>query len=474
MGSESSPQPSNEMLAFHATASILTPRVGTLALAGRKAISTPHYIPLASRGVVPHIAHDVMRDNTAIRSLFVGLEDFVERQSPKNPPPVYKTPTAQDESALRKFAGLPDDLLLIIGARREPPIKCPPSNTPNSVAIYTSVGFRQLEAGQYINAVQKLKPDIVVGLADLVLGHTPGTKRRGKMVDRTHAFTTHATGKLYGSAVPEENQSKAAYFAPVLPLDNAQQSIYIDDLESELRPYISGLALYESASLSAITEPLGDLPRLLFSAPATPHAILREISLGADLLTIPFIGVCSDAGIALDFTFPSTPNTTTTDSQPRHLAFDLWSPSYTTDTSPLSESCQCYTCCNHHRAYIHHLLTTKEMLAWTLLQIHNYHAMDLFFADIRQSIARGTFEADTQTFQRAYVSELPEPTGQGPRLRGYQLPASGPHQTRRNTRAYGKLDDAMERFAESQSSLATPDTGAEGLEEHGFGTKEKQ
>lgn len=386
-----------------------------------------------------------------------------------------------------------------MGARREPPIKCPPANTPNSVAIYTSVGFRQLEATQYVDAVQKLNPDIVIGLADLVLGHTPGNKRRGKMVDRTHAFTTHATGLLYGSTVPENTRSKSAYFAPVLPLENAQQSIYMDDLETELRPFISGLALYESASLSAISEPLGDLPRLLYSAPATPHDILRDVSLGADLLTIPFMGVCSDAGIALDFTFPS-PNTPTTITQPHDLAFDLWSPSHTIDTSALSKSCECYTCRNHHRAYIHHLLTAKEMLAWTLLQIHNHHVMDTFFAAIRESISRGTFEADIQTFQRTYVSELPKPTGQGPRyvshhtlsipqslittstttnnrlinysLRGYQLPASGPNQPRRNARAYGKLDDAVEKFAESQSSLATPDTGAEGLEEHGFGMKE--
>lgn len=301
-----------------------------------------------------------------------------------------------------------------MGARREPPIKCPPANTPNSVAIYTSVGFRQLEATQYVDAVQKLNPDIVIGLADLVLGHTPGNKRRGKMVDRTHAFTTHATGLLYGNTVPENTRSKSAYFAPVLPLENAQQSIYMDDLETELRPFISGLALYESASLSAISEPLGDLPRLLYSAPATPHDILRDVSLGADLLTIPFMGVCSDAGIALDFTFPS-PNTPTTITQPHDLAFDLWSPSHTIDTSALSNSCECYTCRNHHRAYIHHLLTAKEMLAWTLLQIHNHHVMDTFFAAIRESISRGTFEADTQTFQRTYVSELPKPTGQGPR-----------------------------------------------------------
>ncbi|PWY79627.1 tRNA-guanine transglycosylase family protein [Aspergillus heteromorphus CBS 117.55] len=471
MGSESSPQSPDEMLSFNVTPSVLSPRLGRLAIAGRKPISTPHYIPLSSRGIVPHIAQDVMRDHTAIGSLFVGLEDFLERQTPKEPlPPAYMIPTAQGESALRKFISLPDDFLLIMGPRREPSITCPPSNTPNSVAIYTAVGFRQLEARQYIHAVQNLNPDIVVGLADLVLGHTPGLKRRGKMVDRTHAFTTHATGQLYGSSVPIENRSKTAYFAPVLPLENAEQSIYMDDLEDELRPHISGLALYESASLSAISEPLGDLPRLLFSAPATPHDILRDVSLGADLLTIPFVTVCSDAGIALDFTFPA--NSTTTDPQP--MAYDLWSSSYTTDTSTLSGSCQCFTCRNHHRAYIHHLLSAKEMLAWTLLQIHNHHTMDAFFSQIRDSIARDTFETDVQAFQKAYVSELPEPTGQGPRLRGYQLPASGANQPRRFPRVYGRLDDAVEKFTESQSqsSVATPDTGADGLEEHGFAQKE--
>lgn len=33
------------------------------------------------------------------------------------------------------------------------------------------------------------------------------------------------------------------------------------------------------------------------------------------------------------------------------------------------------------------------------------------------------------------------------------------------------LDDAMQKFAESQSEVATPDTGASGLEEHGFAKK---
>ncbi|PYH42714.1 tRNA-ribosyltransferase family protein [Aspergillus saccharolyticus JOP 1030-1] len=473
MAPESSSQSPQEMLNFTSTASILTPRLGRLVVAGRKPISTPHYIPLTSRGVVPHVTHDLMRDQTAIGSLFVGLEDFIERQTPKNPfPPAYTVPTGPNQSALRNFICLPDDILLIMGPRREPPIKCPPSNTPNSVAILTSVGYRQLEANHYLDAIRHLRPDIIIGLADLMQGHNPGNKRRGKMVDRTHAYTTHATEQLYNNK-DTNSRLNTVYFAPVLPLENAEQSIYLQDLETEMRRYISGLALYESASLSAVSEGLGDLPRLLFGAPATPHEILRDVSRGADLHTIPFMSICSDAGIALDFTFippPSSPAPTTS-RPPIPLAYDLWSSDYKTDTRPFSESCQCYACRHHHRAYLHHLLSAKEMLAWSLLQIHNHHIMDVFFAQIRESIERGTFDADAEAFQRRYASELPEPKGQGPRLRGYQLPASGPNQPRRHARVYGRLDDAAEKFAESQSSVATPDTGADGLEEHGFAEK---
>jgi queuine tRNA-ribosyltransferase len=209
-----------------------------------------------------------------------------------------------------------------------------------------------------------------------------------------------------------------------LPLENTQQQLYFQELAEDLRPRISGLALYESASLSIVPEDLGDLPRLSLSEYKTPHDILRDISLGADLVTIPFLSAATDAGIALDFTFPApassaeSPSTT-----PRPLAFDMWSLSHTADLSPISSNCQCYTCRKHHRAYIRHLLSAREMLAWTLLQIHNYHTMDLFFAAIRESIEKGTFEEDVKTFERAYEPELPRQTGAGPRY-GLFLPLS--------------------------------------------------
>ncbi|KAL4942917.1 hypothetical protein BDV06DRAFT_211488 [Aspergillus oleicola] len=454
---------------------VLSPRLGSLTLAGRKPISTPHYIPLTSRGAVPHLAHDVMRDNTSLGSLYI--EKRQQFQKSKLPIPLYAVPTAPPESALRKFICLPDDLLLILGARREPPIACPASNTDSSIAISTSLGFTQLEATDYVGAIQRVSPDIVVGLADLVIGQPPGVKRQVKMVDRTHAFTTHATDNLYGPELSEHSRSTAAYFAPVLPLENTQQQLYLEDLETDMRPFVSGLALYEPASLSVVPETLGDLPRLLFSQPDTPHDLLREIELGADLLTIPFLNTASDAGMSFNFVFPapaSLPSDTNQTTEPLPLADNLWSPTNATDTNPLLPSCPCYTCQHHHRAYIHHLLSAKEMLAWTLLQIHNHATMDSFFASIRASIGQGTFESDVATFQRVYASEFPEITGEGPRLRGYKLPSAAAAQPRKYPPAYGRLDDLVKRdklLAEAQSDCVTPDTGAEGLEEHGFAKK---
>lgn len=57
------------------------------------------------------------------------------------------------------------------------------------------------------------------------------------------------------------------------------------------------------------------------------------------------------------------------------------------------------------------------------------------------------------------------------RLRGHQLPAAGTNQPRRMPRIYGRLDEAKQKYAESLSSVATPDTDAEGLEQHGFAKK---
>ena len=56
------------------------------------------------------------------------------------------------------------------------------------------------------------------------------------------------------------------------------------------------------------------------------------------------------------------------------------------------------------------------------------------------------------------------------RLRGYQLPASGPGQPPRHPKVYGRLDEKMQEFEESP--ITTPDTGVDELQERGFAEKE--
>lgn len=50
-------------------------RIGTLSVDGRRTIDTPHYVALSSRGTVPHLTQDMMRDNSAITGIYAALED---------------------------------------------------------------------------------------------------------------------------------------------------------------------------------------------------------------------------------------------------------------------------------------------------------------------------------------------------------------------------------------------------------------
>ena len=65
---------------------------------------------------------------------------------------------------------------------------------------------------------------------------------------------------------------------------------------------------------------------------------------------------------------------------------------YAHDERPISETCQCYTCQNHSRAYIRHLIQAREMLSGTLLSIHNIHTLLDLARHLREAILNGQFD----------------------------------------------------------------------------------
>ena len=59
---------------------------------------------------------------------------------------------------------------------------------------------------------------------------------------------------------------------------------------------------------------------------------------------------------------------------------------------PIDKNCACYTCQNFTRAYLRHLIHSKEILAATLLSIHNLHTLIQLSKSIRLSIIDGKFD----------------------------------------------------------------------------------
>ena len=65
---------------------------------------------------------------------------------------------------------------------------------------------------------------------------------------------------------------------------------------------------------------------------------------------------------------------------------------YKRDFTPLDPECDCYTCANYTRAYIHHLFKAKEILSATLCTIHNERFTISLVDRIRASITDGIFD----------------------------------------------------------------------------------
>ncbi|MCL2818678.1 MAG: tRNA guanosine(34) transglycosylase Tgt [Actinomycetia bacterium] len=64
---------------------------------------------------------------------------------------------------------------------------------------------------------------------------------------------------------------------------------------------------------------------------------------------------------------------------------------YADDLSALDEHCTCDTCRNYSRAYLRHLVTTKEILGSILLSAHNIHYLLDLTARAREAIESGQY-----------------------------------------------------------------------------------
>jgi queuine tRNA-ribosyltransferase len=125
-----------------------------------------------------------------------------------------------------------------------------------------------------------------------------------------------------------------------------------------------------------------DRPRYTMGL-GTPPQILKMIALGVDMFDCVLPTRVARNGLAF------TPDG----------AINLRNERFRSDSRPIVEGQDNYTCRNFSRAYMRHLFIAGEMLGGTLLTIHNLH----FFLDL-MSLARAHIEAgDFGPWHRAWI-----------------------------------------------------------------------
>ena len=77
---------------------------------------------------------------------------------------------------------------------------------------------------------------------------------------------------------------------------------------------------------------------------------------------------------------------------------------YKEDFTPIEPDCDCYVCRNYTKAYLRHLVISQEILAATLISIHNLHATLRFMREIRNAILMDNFLDFKLNFEKLWYN----------------------------------------------------------------------
>ncbi|MBE0408423.1 MAG: tRNA guanosine(34) transglycosylase Tgt [Anaerolineales bacterium] len=196
----------------------------------------------------------------------------------------------------------------------------------------------------------------------------------GKSLARTHNWAERCLrvktrddqalfGIIQGGVFPELRYQSAQYISSLGFDGHAIGGLSVGETKDEMFSVLDHLA----------TALPPEKPRYLMGV-GTPEDLVNCIVRGIDIF---------------DSVFPTRLARHNTAIISNGKRLNMMNASYARDKLPLEESCSCYTCMNFSRAYLRHLILSKEMLSATLLSIHNLHALIQITKDIRNSILSG-------------------------------------------------------------------------------------
>ncbi|KAK9162041.1 hypothetical protein Syun_002943 [Stephania yunnanensis] len=364
-------------------------RVGSLDLVNNNAaIETPALVLTTRKGLPTYISPDLLPSVASPDSCLLQASPlhFLDSASPK---------TISNIGGLHQLVSLHG--YSFTAAPRDSILCLPEYESTNKMgaSFETTCGRRLIKPAEYMELVSALNPNLWATLADEVPAWV-SEKRNKTSVDRTVrwldeciALDKVGSRNVLGAIVGGSSIEQRVRCAEEVTRRNV--SGY----------WLGGFGLGETmeerpALLCAVTDILPtERPRQI-SGLDLPEEVLQGVASGIDLFDSTYIYHLTLGGYAL--TFPLNRNERRISDEGNDIKINLKATIYRKDTSPIIDDCRCYTCQNHTRAYINHLINVHEMLAQILLEIHNTHHYLGFFRAIREAIKEGEFDLFHENF----------------------------------------------------------------------------
>eukprot|EP00250_Pteridium_aquilinum_P004638 c14851_g1_i1 orf=76-1287(-) len=365
-------------------------RVGLLYVGGRcPPLETPCLLLSTRKGLPSFIPPDLLPSlHPDALSLHSSPLHFLDNPSAS---------TLTNAGGLHNLVSLPDYAIAAIARDSIVCVGDHDGSNKIGASFQTPFGRRLVDPAEYMKVVNAMQPDIWSSLPDEVPSWV--TSKRNKMsVERTLKWldrclalkqmdTENELGCIVGGVSLEDRKL------------SAQETAKRDTSGFSLCGFGLGESAEERGSLlETIMMNLPDEKPRHISGLGMPEEVLQAVSAGVDLFDSTYPHTLTMGGLAMVFPLKMEEKFSgrflengNTDIGSDFTKINLRAVSYRHDTSPILQDCKCYTCMKHTKAYINHLLNTHEMLAQTLLDIHNNHHYLNFFGAIRDSIQDGYF-----------------------------------------------------------------------------------
>ena len=221
------------------------------------------------------------------------------------------------------------------------------------------------------------------------------TENNGKKQDETKKECTEIEnkGKVYsGDPLIIMGPSIDCSFS------NEHISMQINELGSEMLSSSQVIYFYSNPDLlpayqfANIAQQLPQSALKVLIGASRPDFLLDALSCGFDVFDNAFCYSLTERKLAFIFDFENTDlpergNYLLCNNKVTIL--DCSELQFREDFSPILKKCDCYTCKTYTKAYLNHLIVTRELLAPILLNIHNLYWYDKFFNKVLKLMKDG-------------------------------------------------------------------------------------